>query len=697
MIVIKNIDELSDYEELIRGLNISNYQQTYENIYSIYLSNDSAISFLDKDMFTILTKRDDNIYECPLNIEPIINSNNSSKELLEFINNIKEYLGKTIYFSLIYEDSNFYKLLNNDLYTYDRLYTSICDYSKIANILDRVLSSERVHYSNRNVKKFNNNLYIKYYSNMDPTDIIVSIEKDSWKNIAKQDMINKKEQLLYYSSLVKLGIANIAVSYMKDSNDIVSYRLETIYNNKVHVLKNSFKEKYKKYSPGSYMLISDLYDNYKDYNYVDLYGGPGLVKDMIETRRVNRYDMLIGEEDIIKDLEVRRKRWDLKNYSNFLNDKSIKDIFNKKENILAVTSCFGLGPVGKLSAIVEASKNDFNWYASGEEFDINIFNDKNIFIDKCFTMDKEILKEFLDKYNIKYALVVLKNKMARLLLELGIKVIYVDSLPFMWSMEDANSGKVPYNVDCYCAQKTIELSSMSKEIFSKVKNLVWVDPIVNKNNINLSNKKSNYILVNIGGLHSPSTNGYDYVDVVIKNLIRIYKDYKIIITTSLKSSIYLKEDLKEYSNVDVKTLKQREFFKYINNAKLFITSPGLTTILESRNILDKVVFLPPQNISQFYNVEYGKKIFKYYKELTWNNNKLTIDGLNKYLELDEHGVIEVINNEISKMNNESEKETYMNYMKSILDSYYIENKDNDNITFNGVNEVIENIKKVMGE
>ena len=62
---------------------------------------------------------------------------------------------------------------------------------------------------------------------------------------------------------------------------------------------------------------------------------------------------------------------------------------------------------------------------------------------------------------------------------------------------------------------------------------------------------------------------------------------------------------------------------------------------------------------------------------------------------------DTMNNEeitrLSKMNNESEKETYMNYMKSILDSYYIENKDNDNITFNGVNEVIENIKKVMGE
>lgn len=697
MIVIKTIDELSNYEELIRGLKINNYQQTYENIYSIYLSNDSAISFYDKDMFTVLTKRDDNIYECPLNIEPVINFNNSSEKLLKFIKEIKEYLGKTIYFSLVYEDSRFYKLLKNDLYTYDRLYTSICDYSKIDNIVDKVLNRKRVYYSNRNVKKFKNNLYIKYYSNMDPTDIITNIEMDSWKYIFKQDMINKKEQLLYYSSLVKLGIANIAVSYMKDSNEMVSYRLETIYNNKVHVLKNSFREKYKKYSPGSYMLISDLYDNYKDYNYVDLYGGPGLVKDMIETRRVNRYDMLIGEEDIIKDLEVRRKRWDLKNYNNFLNEKSIKDIFNKKENILAVTSCFGLGPVGKLSAIVEASKNDFNWYASGEEFDINIFNDKNIFVDKCFTMDKEVLKEFLDKYNIKYALVVLKNKMAHLLLELGVKVIYVDSLPFMWSLEDANIGKVPYNVDCYCAQKTIELSEISKDIFSNVKNLVWIDPIVNKNNINLSNRKSNYILVNIGGLHSPSTNGYDYVDVVIKNLIKIYKNYKIIITTSLKSSNYLKENLKEYSNVCVKTLKQRDFFQYINNAKLFITSPGLTTILESRNIIDKVIFLPPQNISQFYNIEYGKKIFKFYKELTWNNNKLTRDGLSKYLQLDEHGVIEVINNEINKMNNVEEKEIYMNYMKSILDNDYIENKDNDNITFNGVDEVIDNIKKVMGE
>lgn len=693
MVIIKDIDELGNYEELIRHLNVSNYQQTYENIYSIYSSNNSAISFIDKDMLTVLVKKDESIYECPLNIEPIINSNNSKKELLKFINNIKEYLGKTIYFPLVYEDSYFYKVLKNDLYIYDRLYTSICNYSKIDNILDRVLSSKRVHYSNRNVKKFKNNLYIKYYSNMDPTDIIVNIEKNSWKNVAKQDMINKREQLLYYSSLVNLGIANIAVSYMNNSDDIVSYRLETIYNNKIHVLKNSFKEEYKKYSPGSYMLISDLYDNYKGYNYVDLYGGPGLVKDMIETERINRYDMLIGEEDIIKELEAERKRWDLKNYSNFLNGNSIKKVFSKKENVLAVASCFGLGPVGKLNAIVEASKNCFNWYASGEKFDINIFS-KNIFKDCCFSLDKQKIEEFVKKYDIKYAVVVLKNKMARILKELGIKVVYVDSLPFMWSEKDAEEGKVPYNVDVYCSQKTLELNKQSNNIFSKVDNLVWVNPIVNIDidKILDNDDLSDYVLINVGGLHSPNTDGIDYIDIVIKPILNLLNTEKIIITTSSVSNEILKRYLCGYKNVKIKTLTQLDFLSYIKNCKTFMTSPGLTTILESSCVKDKVIFLPPQNISQFYNIEYGKTLFNNFKEITWNSDDLTLHGLTDELSESEKDVINEINNRIKKNKNSL---SYKKYILKTLKSDYINSKDNNKTIYNGAKQVIAELQKLI--
>ena len=77
MIIIRNIKKLVEYEKIIRSLNINNFQQTYENIYSIYLSNKSAITFIESEMLTVLVKRDENIYECPLNIEPIIGSKNT--------------------------------------------------------------------------------------------------------------------------------------------------------------------------------------------------------------------------------------------------------------------------------------------------------------------------------------------------------------------------------------------------------------------------------------------------------------------------------------------------------------------------------------------------------------------------------------------------------------------------------------------
>ena len=141
-----------------------------------------------------------------------------------------------------------------------------------------------------------------------------------------------------------------------------------------------------------------------------------------------------------------------------------------KDKIVAITSNFGLGPVGKLSSIINASGDEFEWYALGQEFDTEIF-EKNKFKKVLWTEQEEQMKQFIKENNIKYALVILKNKYARLLKSIGVKVIYVDSLPFMWTEEDAKFGKIPYDLDIYCAQKTIELTDKSKELFSKVKNL----------------------------------------------------------------------------------------------------------------------------------------------------------------------------------------------------------------------------------
>ena len=698
MIIINCIEKLKEYKSFFAKLKGTNYQQTYENIKAIHLSNDSAITIIDDYCITTFTKKNDYIMECALNIEPIIMHKYDKEKMLLFLNKVSKELNKTLYFPLVYEDSNFYKLLKNDLYNYQRLYTSIIDYGKIDNdILTYINKSDRVYFSKRSVNKFENKLYIKYYTKKSVKRIIKHIELNSWKHIEQQDMISKNSQLIYYNELVNSGIANIAVAYDKHTNKAVSYRIDGIGNNKIHVLKNSYIEEYKKYSPGSYMLLYDLYKTYKNYSYVDLYGGPGQAKQMIETNKIDRYDMFYGDLSIIKEIETNRKVWDKKNYDNYLKGNSIKEVFNKKENILVATSCFGLGPVGKLNTIIEHVKDKYNWYASGEKFDMKIFG-SNIFKDTCFTLDKEIVKRFVGKHHIKYAIVVLKNKMARLLTDIGIKVIYVDSLPFMWSIKDAEEGKVPYNVEVYCAQKTLPLNDTSKKIFSNVKNLVWVNSIIDNSISDVKkNKMHRFTLINIGGLHSPNTDGIDYINVIVKPLVELIRSKRIIITTSTKSKELITNLFKDYSNVKVKTLTQKDFVKYIIECDMFLTSPGLTTILESSRVRNEVIFLPPQNISQFYNVEYGKKIFPKYKEITWNNPDLTLQGLKDKLNGNEKEVIEEINRRINHYNESQILNNYKLYISSVLNNDYYYNSNYLKLKYNGAEMIAKELEKIVKE
>jgi len=701
MKVIESLSELINNKDKLVAMDKSNYQQTYENIYSIHLSNKTAVTFLDDNFFTTFVKRNDDIYECSLNIEPIVTTKANQKQYLSYIETIYQKLKHTLYFPLVYENSTFFKFLKEKMYKYERLYTSTVNYKLLNNgIIDKVLSSNRVFFSMRNVKKFENNFHIKYYEHIDTKKILLEIEQESWKYLAGQDMSNKKEQLNYYSELIKQGVARIAVAYLKNTDELAAYRIDAEFNNKICVLKNSYKEKFKKYSIGSYMLIYDLYNRYPNCEFVDLYGGPGLAKEMIETDKIKRYDLLYGDEKIIKDLEINRKKWDYKNYKNYIDGNSIKNVFQKKENILVATSCFGLGPVGKLNSIIETAKEEFNWYASGEKFDFNILDTPNVFKDTCFTLDKEEIRKFVKKNNIKYAIVVLKNKMAHILKELNVKVVYVDSLPFMWSEDDANGGKIPYEVDCYCAQKTLELSEKSKNFFSKVENLYWVNPIVNIEkfkNITEQEIKKDYVLINLGGLHSPNTDGMDYVDVVLIPLLELLKNKKVYITTSSSSKQVLKEYLYKFKNVEVLTLEQNLFLKYIKDCELFFTSPGLTTIIESSILRDNAIFMPPQNISQFYNIEYAKQVFKYYKEITWDNEKLALNGLKEILDKDEKSVIQNINKEIKIMNNKEKIFRYKKYLDSKLKENLTENLSNKNNLYNGSEQVINMLKHLIKE
>ncbi len=366
-----------------------------------------------------------------------------------------------------------------------------------------------------------------------------------------------------------------------------------------------------------------------------------------------------------------------------------------KRNIIIGTNNFGLGPVGKVSSIVTGLSDEYSFFACGNEFDLNIFKD-GTFKDTLFSKDKEKIANFIKKHKINYAIVVLDVELATILMDLNVKVIFVDSLPFMWTQADIDEGLLPLDATVYCAQKCCNLTEASKKVLAQVKNLKWINPIQSKFEKKYRPYKEEYIHINVGGLHSPIGNGESYIKTVIIPLLKIFKSEKIIITCGTTAKISILNELKnegiDSRNIKVKTLQQKDFISSINNAKLFLTSPGLTTIYETESLHKPTIILPPQNLSQFYNIEYAKKILDEYKTINWDTQKLNLDYLQSILPKGETYVVDKIYEFITELVNSNFENKFIEQFNLILKQDYKKKEKSDfKIEGNGV----EDIRKIL--
>lgn len=366
-----------------------------------------------------------------------------------------------------------------------------------------------------------------------------------------------------------------------------------------------------------------------------------------------------------------------------------------KKNITIGTNNFGLGPVGKVSSIVTGLSDEYNFYACGNEFDLNIFKD-GTFKDTLFSKDKEKIANFIKKHKINYAIVVLDVELATILMNLNVKVIFVDSLPFMWTQADIDEGLLPLDATVYCAQKCCNLTEASKKVLAQVKNLKWINPIQSKFEKKYRPYKEEYIHINVGGLHSPIGNGESYIKTVIIPLLKIFKSEKIIITCGTTAKISILNELKnegiDSRNIKVETLQQKDFISSINHAKLFLTSPGLTTIYETESLHKPTIILPPQNLSQFYNIEYAKKILDEYKTINWDTQKLNLDYLQSILPKGETYVVDKIYEFITELVNSNFENKFIEQFNLILKQDYKKKEKSDfKIEGNGV----EDIRKIL--
>ena len=366
-----------------------------------------------------------------------------------------------------------------------------------------------------------------------------------------------------------------------------------------------------------------------------------------------------------------------------------------KRNIIIGTNNFGLGPVGKVSSIVTGLSDEYSFFACGNEFDLNIFKDGTV-KDTLFSKDKEKIANFIKKHKINYAIVVLDVELATILMDLNVKVIFVDSLPFMWTQADIDEGLLPLDATVYCAQKCCNLTEASKKVLAQVKNLKWINPIQSKFEKKYRPYKEEYIHINVGGLHSPIGNGESYIKTVIIPLLKIFKSEKIIITCGTTAKISILNELKnegiDSRNIKVETLQQKDFISSINNAKLFLTSPGLTTIYETESLHKPTIILPPQNLSQFYNIEYAKKILDEYKTINWDTQKLNLDYLQSILPKGETYVVDKIYEFITELVNSNFENKFIEQFNLILKQDYKKKEKSDfKIEGNGV----EDIRKIL--
>lgn len=199
------------------------------------------------------------------------------------------------------------------------------------------------------------------------------------------------------------------------------------------------------------------------------------------------------------------------------------------------------------------------------------------------------------------ALVINDPRAADEITEAGVPVVYVDSLPYLWTTE----YEVPRKVAVYCVQRSPLPTLPATTPLSGRADLRWVDPIVPT-----PQRRSGGagVVVNVGGLHSHLVGAAAdaYLRLVVVPLVRalIAADRPIAAVCGNLPRWAIDEltDLLP-SGVRIGLVTTYDFQRVLRTADLLFTSPGSTTILQAAGMRMPMALLPPQNLSQILNAE----------------------------------------------------------------------------------------------
>lgn len=323
--------------------------------------------------------------------------------------------------------------------------------------------------------------------------------------------------------------------------------------------------------------------------------------------------------------------------------------------ILAGAFDFGLGPTGKLATLVQASP-EWSWYACGDRLVGDLFGASQ-FVKTLWTHDSVRLERFINENRIDAALVILDPKLAIATQSLGIPVIYIDSLPFLWT----NADVIPHRVSAYCAQFAPYIPRSAWSQLRRIERLHWVESIIPGVPSSLQVKWSavsvaRRALINFGGAHSTSPQRFAYLDVVAPPLLNAISRMgfrEAVITGAPDAISHLRNNYFASASpslhIEGRTFSHEHFPQEVASSEMLFTAPGLTTILETAGLSVPTVLLPPQNLSQYRNTQYFAQLVDEQSIVSWPNAELQFSHLEALLPRGEEFMVEYIWAEIEAL------------------------------------------------
>jgi hypothetical protein len=268
---------------------------------------------------------------------------------------------------------------------------------------------------------------------------------------------------------------------------------------------------------------------------------------------------------------------------------------NSEKTAIFFSNPFGYGPTGKIIALLDNFsklwKGNIVCVANGLTSEMHDFknNKKVIFTRIDERNEKEIIR-LLKRLKNPYVVSSLNRFAIKSAIFLNKPSAVIDSLAWFWK-------KIPEEyllADFYYCQKIpgVPIRKISK-------NQKFV-PAILGNLPKPLKRKDDFTLIHIGGILNPLIK--EIPEYYLKTLACCINNYnseeKIIVAGGKKAILFLKKHIHR-KNIRLGSFPRKKFINYVNSAKHFVTTSGLTATLEAFSLRTPTSFLLPTNLSQW--------------------------------------------------------------------------------------------------